>query len=82
VLGAILYWLAVVAVSLALVIGLILLLESRDQSDIGGRGGTDASGPRAEGRRATRPITGLERPRNPAADRSSRANTTIRFAAL
>jgi hypothetical protein len=29
-----LYWLAVVAISLALVIGLILWLESRDASDI------------------------------------------------
>jgi hypothetical protein len=32
----VLYWLAVIAVSLALVIGLILLLESRDQSSIEG----------------------------------------------
>jgi hypothetical protein len=32
----ILYWIAVVAVSLALVIGLILFLESRDQSSIEG----------------------------------------------
>jgi hypothetical protein len=32
----ILYWLAVIAVSLALVIGLILFLESRDQSSIEG----------------------------------------------
>jgi hypothetical protein len=31
-----LYWLAVLAVSLALVIGLILFLESRDQSSIEG----------------------------------------------
>jgi cytochrome b subunit of formate dehydrogenase len=30
----ILYWLAVVAISLALVVGLILFLESRDQSSI------------------------------------------------
>jgi cytochrome b subunit of formate dehydrogenase len=30
----ILYWLAVVAISVALVIGLILFLESRDQSSI------------------------------------------------
>jgi cytochrome b subunit of formate dehydrogenase len=29
-----LYWLAVLAISLALVIGLILFLESRDQSSI------------------------------------------------
>ena len=34
----ILYWLAVFAVSLALVIGLILFLESRDQSSIEGTG--------------------------------------------
>ena len=32
----ILYWLAVIAVSLALVIGLVLFLESRDQSSIEG----------------------------------------------
>ncbi len=32
----ILYWLAVLAVSLALVIGLILFLESRDQSSVEG----------------------------------------------
>jgi hypothetical protein len=30
----VLYWVAVVAISLALVIGLILWLESRDASDI------------------------------------------------
>jgi cytochrome b subunit of formate dehydrogenase len=30
-----LYWLAVIAISLALVVGLILFLESRDQSSIG-----------------------------------------------
>jgi cytochrome b subunit of formate dehydrogenase len=30
----ILYWVAVVAISVALVIGLILFLESRDQSDV------------------------------------------------
>ncbi len=29
-----LYWLAVIAISLALVVGLILFLESRDQSSI------------------------------------------------
>jgi hypothetical protein len=29
-----LYWLAVLAISLALVIGLILFLESRDQSSV------------------------------------------------
>jgi hypothetical protein len=31
-----LYWLAVLAVSLALVVGLILILESRDQSSLEG----------------------------------------------
>jgi hypothetical protein len=31
-----LYWLAVVAISLALVVGLILFFESRDQSSIEG----------------------------------------------
>jgi hypothetical protein len=31
-----LYWLAVLAIALALVIGLILWFESRDQSDIEG----------------------------------------------
>jgi hypothetical protein len=34
VLGKVVYWLAVLAISLALVIGLILWLESRDQSDL------------------------------------------------
>lgn len=32
----IIYWLVVVAISLALVIGLILFLESRDQSSVDG----------------------------------------------
>ena len=36
--GAVLYWLAVVAISLALVVGLVLLLESRDESEIEGEG--------------------------------------------
>jgi hypothetical protein len=35
----ILYWLAVLAVSLALVVGLILFFESRDQSSIEGVAG-------------------------------------------
>jgi hypothetical protein len=33
---AVVYWLAVLAVSLGLVLGLILLLESRDQSTLEG----------------------------------------------
>ena len=35
VLGSILYWLVVLAISLALVVALVLLLESRDDSEIG-----------------------------------------------
>ena len=34
----VLYWLAVLAVSLALVVGLILWFESRDESEIEGSG--------------------------------------------
>jgi cytochrome b subunit of formate dehydrogenase len=34
----ILYWLAVLAISLALVVGLILFFESRDQSSVEGEG--------------------------------------------
>lgn len=33
-LGKLLYWLAVIVISLALVVGLILFLESRDQSSV------------------------------------------------
>jgi hypothetical protein len=33
-LGTILYWLAVLAISLALVVGLILFFESRDRSTL------------------------------------------------
>jgi hypothetical protein len=33
-LGKVLYWVAIVAVSLALVVALILFLESRDQSSL------------------------------------------------
>lgn len=33
-LGKLLYWILVVAISLALVIGLILFFESRDQSSV------------------------------------------------
>jgi hypothetical protein len=32
----VLYWLAVLIVSLAILVGLVLLLESRDDSDIAG----------------------------------------------
>jgi hypothetical protein len=34
----ILYWIAVVAISLALVVGLILFFESRDRSSVEGAG--------------------------------------------
>jgi hypothetical protein len=54
----ILYWLAVLAVSLALVIGLILFLESRDQSSI--------EGPRNPGSR--RPDPGALPPHLPRED--------------
>jgi cytochrome b subunit of formate dehydrogenase len=37
----VLYWVAVLAISLALVIGLILWFESRDQSEIEGVRGPD-----------------------------------------
>jgi hypothetical protein len=32
----VLYWLAVIAISLAILVGLIMLLESRDSSNVGG----------------------------------------------
>ena len=38
----VLYWVAVVAISLALLVGLILLFESRDESDIEGDGASAA----------------------------------------
>ena len=37
-----LYWLAVLAISLAILIGLILLLESRDDSSVDSRAPTSA----------------------------------------
>lgn len=43
VLGWVVYWLAVVVISLALVVGLVLLLESRDQSEVKGEGGARAA---------------------------------------
>ena len=42
----VLYWLAVLAISVALVIGLILFFESRDQSQVeNGSLGAPAAGP-------------------------------------
>lgn len=43
VLGSVVYWLAVLVISLALVVGLVLLLESRDESEIEGEGGARAA---------------------------------------
>ena len=64
--GRIIYWLAVVAISLALVIGLILFLESRDQSSV-------------EVRRLRGLRLGLTREPS---RRTCRANTITRSAAL
>ena len=36
ILGSILYWAAVLAISLALVVALVLFLESRDAANLGG----------------------------------------------
>ena len=41
----VLYWLAVVAISLAILVGLIKLLESRDESSVEGRGPTPSALP-------------------------------------
>jgi hypothetical protein len=49
VLGSILYWAAVLAISLALVVALVLFIESRDASEIDRDAGARA-GPVAEGR--------------------------------
>ena len=65
VLGAVVYWLAVVVISLALVVGLVLFLESRDRSEVDEREGAGASAAPQPGRALT-----------------SRAKTTIRWAAL
>lgn len=68
VLGSLVYWLAVLVISLALVVGLVLLLESRDESEVeGGGGARGGAGP-------TDVYVGSAR--------SSRPNTTIRSAAL
>lgn len=42
-LGRVFYWLAVLAISLALVIALILFLESRDQSSVEASGAVSVS---------------------------------------
>jgi hypothetical protein len=38
-LGKVIYWLAVLAISVALLIALVLFFESRDESEIEGSGG-------------------------------------------
>ena len=46
-LRALLYWTAVLVISLALVVGLILFFESRDESSLGEDAGGAVSGGRA-----------------------------------
>ncbi len=72
-LGSLMYWFAVLIISLALVIGLVLLIESRDESQVEGRGGA-SSAPARIGARSAQVGSGSAR--------SSRPNTTIRWAAL
>jgi hypothetical protein len=38
----VLYWVAVLAISLAILVGLIMLLESRDESSVGAGAATSA----------------------------------------
>lgn len=70
----VLYWGAVLVVSLVLVYGLLLFLESRDGSTIEPDGPAGASVPAMRSHSAQAPSTGS----TPA----SLANTTMRFAAL
>ena len=72
ILGSVLYWLAVLLISLALVVALLLVLESRDESEIDGasRAGKAFAAEAGDG-------GGTKPPQ-----RSRRANTTIRCAAL
>lgn len=65
--GKVLYWLAVLLVSLAILVGLVLFLESRDDASLGAR----TQPPRAPSGLAYAGVTS-----------SSAANTTIRSAAL
>ncbi len=73
VLGSAVYWLVVLVISLALVVGLVLLLESRDESEVERREGASSTPIRIDARAAQ-----LES----GSARSSRPNTTIRCAAL
>ena len=71
VLGRILYWLAVLVISLALLVALVMFLESRDDSSL------DA------GSRVTKPqVAGYPRLSRDGPRPAKRANTTIRLAAL
>ena len=69
ILGAVLYWLVVLVISLALVVALVLVLESRDESEIEGAGRAGAA-------------LACEAGAEAGPQRSRRANTTIRCAAL
>jgi len=50
ILGRVLYWGVVLAISLALVVGLILFFESRDDSSLEGAGGSRDDAARFAGR--------------------------------
>ncbi len=64
------YWLAVFLVSLALLVALVLFLESRDPTSVEGSGAVLLSG------------RYLRRPTRAGSRRTKRAKTTIRCAAL
>ena len=57
-LGSILYWAAVLAISLALVAALVMFLESRDASDVGGDAGAAAPAGSTRPRELTGPPPG------------------------
>lgn len=67
----VLYWLAVVVVSLALLVALVLFLEARDASNVEGGAGFPLLG-----------VGQLPRPTLAGDRRTNRAKTTIRLAAL
>ncbi len=67
----IIYWLAVLAVSLALLVALVLFFESRDESSL------------ESGSRMSEPeVAGYPRSSRAGPRPAKRANTTIRWAAL
>ncbi len=67
----ILYWLAVLAISLALLVALVLFFESRDDSSL------DSGSNVTERAASSYPRSSRAGPRS-----AKRANTTIRWAAL